>query len=284
MATPSADAPTQQDNTANGSGKVGRWALVTGASSGIGEALAREIARHGHDVVLVARRQDKLAELADDLAGRGTIRAEVVAADLTAPDAPAALIAELDRRDLAIDILVNNAGAIAFGRFADTDAEQIDTMVALNVQALTGLCRRFVAPMRERGFGRILNVASTAAFLPAPSLAAYAATKAYVLSLTEGLAEELRGTGVTATALCPGMTDTELAKPLLSALPFSRLVPKPLVMSSPESVAREGYRACMAGEVVALPGLAAQATALGTRLPPKWLLRTAVGIVGRRLS
>ena len=261
-----------------------RRALITGGSSGIGAALADVFARHGHDLVLVARRQEKLGELAEGLAGRHGIAAETVAADLSVADAPASLEAELERRGLAVDILVNNAGSMTFGRFADTDGDAIDAMVALNIVALTGLCRRFVSPMVERGYGRILNVASIAAFLPAPSLAVYAATKAYVLSLTEGLSEELRGSGVTATALCPGLTDTELASPMLSALPFARLMPKSLVMSSPRSVAREGYRACMAGDTVALPGPVAQATAVGTRLPPKWLLRTAVGVVGRRLS
>ncbi len=269
---------------APGHGPQRRRALVTGASSGIGEAVARVLAENGHDLVLVARRQDKLTDLAADLTARHGLNVQVVATDLANPDAPAALADEMGRRELAIDILVNNAGTMTFGRFADADGEAIDAMVALNIAALTGLCRRFVDPMVQRGYGRILNVASIAAFLPAPSLAVYAATKAYVLSLTEGLAEELRGTGVTATAVCPGLTDTELAKPLLSSLPFARLVPKGLVMSSTRSVAREGYRACMAGEVVALPGPVAQATALGTRLPPKWMLRTALGIVGRRLS
>lgn len=261
-----------------------RRALITGGSSGIGAAFAEIFAQHGHDLVLVARRQEKLGELAENLTGRHGIVVETVAADLAVADAPAALAAEMERRGLAVDILVNNAGCMTFGRFADADGDAIDAMVALNIAALTGLCRRFVGPMVQRGYGRILNVASIAAFLPAPSLAVYAATKAYVLSLTEGLAEELRGSGVTATALCPGLTDTDLATPMLSALPFTRLMPKSLVMSSPRSVAREGYRACMAGSAVALPGPIAQATAVGTRLPPKWLLRTALGVVGRRLS
>ena len=184
--------------------------LVTGASSGIGEALAHCFARDGHRLVLVARREDKLRALANVLRDVHGTHADVMPADLAQRGAAAALAARLRRRRCAIDVLVNNAGVLMQGAFIDSSAERHQQVVELNVSGLTAMLAAFVPAMVKRGHGRVLNVASIAAFASVPSLATYAASKAYVLSLTESLAEEWRDTGVTVTALCPGITATAM--------------------------------------------------------------------------
>jgi len=180
-------------------------ALVTGASSGIGAAFARALHRRGERLILVARRVDRLEALAAELGGRH----EVIAADLAAPDAAGRLLEAVESRGLVVDLLVNNAGLGHTKAFADEPIEAVRSMIDLNVRALTELTHAFLPGMRSRGRGRIVNVASNAAFQPVPYLTVYAATKAYVLSFTEGLAEELRGSGVKVQALCPGVTATE---------------------------------------------------------------------------
>ena len=162
------------------------------------------------DLVLVARSRDKLETLARELKGEHAVEATVMPADLSTPGAPKALFEAVKKRKLAIDILVNNAGVLEMGAFNAISPERHQELIALNVATLTDMTSRFLAPMLERGKGRILNVASIAAFQPVPSLATYAATKAYVLSLTESLSEELKGSGVTVTALCPGITETSM--------------------------------------------------------------------------
>lgn len=184
-----------------------RRALVTGASSGIGEAFARALARRGRPLLLVARRADRLARLAEELGGPG--RADVIALDLSRPDAGATLEAEVARRGLALDLLVNNAGAGLTGRFWELPLERQLAMVDLNSRAVVELTRRFVPGMIERRDGGVINVVSTAAFQPIPFFAVYAASKAFVLSFTEALAGELKGTGVVVQALCPGLTESE---------------------------------------------------------------------------
>jgi short-subunit dehydrogenase len=180
-------------------------ALVTGASSGIGAAFARALHRQGERLVLVARRSDRLEALAAELGGRH----EVIAADLAAPGAAGRLLEAVESRGLAVDLLVNNAGLGHTKAFADQPIEAVRSMLDLNVRALTELTHAVLPGMRSRGRGRIVNVASNAAFQPVPYLTVYAATKAYVLSFTEGLAEELRGSGIEVQALCPGVTATE---------------------------------------------------------------------------
>ena len=185
-------------------------ALVTGASSGIGEALAHCFARDGHHLVLVARSADKLQALADALHAAHRTRVDVLPADLAQPGAAADLAAALQRRRRSIDVLVNNAGVLEQGAFTAIAAERHQEIIALNVAGLTAMLSAFLPGMVRRGRGRVLNVASIAAFQPVPTLASYAATKAYVLSLTEALAEELRGSGVSIGALCPGFTATAM--------------------------------------------------------------------------
>ncbi len=183
----------------------GLRALVTGASSGIGAAFARALHRRGERLILVARRLDRLQALAAELGGSP----ETIAADLAAPGAAERLRAAVESRGLAVDLLVNNAGLGHTKSFVEQPIETVRQMIDVNVGALTELTHAFLPGMRDRRRGRIINVASNAAFQPVPYLAVYAATKSYVLSFTEGLAEELRGSGVSVQALCPGLTATE---------------------------------------------------------------------------
>ncbi len=258
-------------------------ALVTGASSGIGEALARRFAASGHDLVLVARRAERLRALADALTAAHGVRAWPVAADLSRPDTAAALGAAMRRARRPIDVLVNCAGIVQVGRFADTPASRHRELVDLNVGALTSMLAHFVPPMLRRGRGRVLNVASIAAFQPVPTLATYAATKAFVLSLTESLAEELQGSGVTATALCPGITATPMLTGAERAHTRLRRMPR-WVVGNVDDVAAEGHAACLRGDVVCVPGMLNAATVTAARALPKWLVRRVGGAMSRGLE
>lgn len=257
-------------------------ALISGASSGIGAALARRFAHDGHHVVLVARRAGKLQGLCRTLQSEFGVQALAEPADLTQPNAVAALAARLARRKLQIDVLVNNAGVLEQGLFARLPARRHQQIIDLNVSALTAMLVHFVPPMVARRRGRVLNVASIAAFQSVPTLATYAATKAYVLSLSESLAEELRGTGVTVTALCPGITATEMLssakrhRTALAGLPG-------FLVGDAEDVAAAGYRACMAGDVIAVPGIVNRAAVIASRATPKWLMRRTAGAIGRKV-
>jgi len=255
-------------------------ALITGASSGIGAALARCFAKSGHRLVLVARSADKLRELADELGLAHGVKVWVEPADLAQPGAAKKLAAALRRRKIQVDVLVNNAGVLESGAFVGMGGDKHEQMIALNVMGLTAMLAAFVPAMQARGFGRVLNVASIAAFQPVPSLATYAATKAYVLSLTESLAEELKDTGVTATALCPGVTATAMLANAAQANAQIGKLPGFLI-GDVEAVAAAGYRACMRGRVIEVPGVVNLATTLAARSTPKWLLRRVAGTVTR---
>ncbi len=254
-------------------------ALITGASSGIGEALAAQFAAGGFDLVLVARSEDKLKRLAGELRTAHGVRAHVLPADLTKRSAAKKLLASLTEMKLQVDVLVNNAGVLEHGRFVDLPAATHQRLIDLNISGLTAMLTTFLPGMVERGQGRILNVGSIAAFQPLPALASYAASKAYVLSLTESLSEELRGSGVTATALCPGMTDTGMLSGAQAQ--SENLVVPGFAVGDVEDVAAAGYRACMKGEVICIPGLVNQLSTLSTRNTPRWLLRRITGAIGR---
>jgi len=257
--------------------------LVTGASAGIGRELALVFAGNGDDLVLVARSRGKLEALAREIREVHRRRADVIEMDLTAPDAPARLFDEVARLGLEIDVLVNNAGTGEIMKFAEADPALIDGILALNVVALTHLTRLFVEPMVQRGYGRVLNVASVAAFQPTPRLSVYGATKAFVLSLTEALSEELSGSGVTVTALCPGFVDTDLVRHLAEELGRPDFVPSFFMLDATE-VAREGYEACMKGEVVHINGRSYELMVQWLRIQPRWFVRTFTGFLSRRYA
>jgi short-subunit dehydrogenase len=258
-----------------------RTVLVTGASCGIGEALARCFAKGGFDLVLVARSADKLRALAAELESAHGVPARVQPCDLSQPAAAAGLAAALRRRQVTVDVLVNNAGVLEQGAFCDIAPQRHQQLIDLNVSGLTSMLAAFLPGMRERGWGRVLNVASIAAFQPVPTLATYAATKAYVLSLTESLSEELKGTGVSVSALCPGITATQMVSRAAEANDKLARLPA-FMIGDAADVAAEGYRACLRGEVIKVPGMLNLATTLASRATPKWLLRGLSGAVVRR--
>lgn len=241
-------------------------ALVTGASSGIGLELARLLAADGHDLVLVARSTAKLDALAREL-GAGRVR--TIGADLSRPDAVAAVHAQVP----TVDVLVNNAGVGDFGPFAEAEADKVLGMIQLNIASLTELTHRYLPGMVARGSGRVLNVASTAAFQPGPLMAVYYATKAYVLSFSEAVAEEVRGSGVTVTALCPGPTASGFQAG--ADMEASKLV-KGRKLPTAAEVAAAGHKAMLAGDVVHVPGLRNKVLASSVRFTPRPVIRRLV--------
>ncbi len=242
-------------------------ALITGASSGIGLEIARLLAAD-HDLVLAARSAAALERIAEELRQHGnTVR--VAAVDLAEPSGAAKLAADV----ADVDVLVNNAGLGDFGEFSQADPAKLDQMIELNVATLTRLSRSYLPGMVTRGSGRILNVASTAAFPPGPLMAVYYTTKAYVLSFSEALAEETRGSGVTVTALCPGPTASGFQAG--AAMESSRLV-KDKKLPAAAGVAAYGVRAMQRGDVVAVPGLQNKLSAASVRFSPRPLVRRLV--------
>ncbi|HUL02442.1 MAG TPA: SDR family oxidoreductase [Gemmatimonadales bacterium] len=244
-------------------------ALVTGASSGIGLELAKLFAAGGYDLVLVARRRDELAVLGADLTERHRVACEAIAMDLAASGAAATLAQQLNRGSAGVDVLVNNAGFGALGEVATMDVETVRRMIQLNVGALTELTRLVLPGMLARGHGRIMNVASTAGFVPGPFMAVYYATKAYVISFSEALAEELRGSGVTVTVLCPGPTRTEFQA--VAKMGSARLMKLPGVMDA-APVARAGYAGLMAGKRMVVPGFMNRMLPFVIRFSPRGLV------------
>jgi hypothetical protein len=250
-------------------------ALVTGASSGIGRELADLFAADGHEVVLVARGEDRLRETAVDLEARHGARAHVVPADLARPDAPERIGDAVDRLGLAIDHLVNNAGFLVYGPFAETDPDAERDLIAVNVTAVTTLSKRFLPAMVAGGAGRILNVASTAAFQPGPRMAVYYASKAYVLSFSMALSVETAGTGVTVTALCPGPSPTGFAE--RAGVERTPLFKTEWFSTDPGAVARAGYEGMRRGKPIVVPGAIHKAQDLAVRLVPRSLAARFVG-------
>ena len=249
--------------------------LITGASSGIGEAFARKLATQGHDLLLVARSEDKLIALCNEL-GRGqNIRAQYVAIDLSERDAPARMLAETVERNLEIDLLINNAGFGSMGDFAELDLELELKMIDLNVRSLVELTHRFLSSMRERKRGSIINVASTAGFQGVPFMATYAATKAFVLSFSEALWEENRSYGITVMALCPGVTETGF-------FVASRMQKPPARFSqSSEDVVETALRGLKRGQSSIISGWPNLVMIEMERIVPRSLVLRAAGAVLR---
>ncbi len=254
--------------------------LITGASSGIGEALAKLFAQEGYNLVLVARTRTTLEQLAQRLMDQYSIRVWVEPVDLSKRAAAKKLAASLAQQDVEIDILVNNAGVLEHGNFIEIGAAAHQRLIDLNISGLTSMLDQFLPGMVKRGSGRVLNVASIASFQPVPTLATYAATKAYVLSLSESLSEELKGSGVTITALCPGITATNMVSAVQQASPGLRKIPG-FAIGDVDDVAQQGFQACLKGEVICIPGVVNLAAMVTGRAVPKWFLRRVSGIVAR---
>src|SRR5881227_1489184 len=245
--------------------------LITGASSGIGEAFARKLAARGHNLLLVARTEEKLITLCSELWRSQRIRAQFVAMDLSKPEAPAQLFEEANRRDLQIDFLINNAGFGSMGDFAEFDLDRELNMIDLNVRSLVELTHRFLQPMRERKSGTIMNVASTAGFQAVPFMATYAATKAFVLSFSESLWEENRPYGIEVMALCPGVTDTNFFAASRMERPPAR------ISQTPEQVVETALRALRRGKSSVISGWTNFVMVESERLVPRSLILRAAG-------
>lgn len=243
--------------------------LITGASAGIGWELARQFAAEKSNLVLVARRRERLEELAAELRSQDGIEVHIVAADLGRPDAPQAIVEQLTRDGLAIDVLVNNAGFGALGPMAELDADRQMEMIRVNVAALTHLTRLLLPKMIERRRGGILNVGSTAGFQAGPFMAVYYATKAFVISFTEALADELAGSGLTVSCLCPGPTLTEFAETAnISDAVLFKLRPM-----TAGQVASAGYRGFRRGKLLIVPGWLNYLASMGVRFVPRSVAR-----------
>jgi len=251
---------------------VSKTALITGASGGIGYELALLFARDGFDCILVARNQDKLQALATRLEREHRVKTLVVAKDLSRASAVDEIYEEVTAASMAVDVLVNNAGFPVFGLFSETDLQDELEMLQVNVVALTALTKLLLKEMVERRAGRILNLASTAAFLPGPLMAVYYASKAYVLSFSQALANELQGTGVTVTALAPGPTRTGFQK--RGVMEDSRLVQGQIADAA--SVALAGYRGLMSGKTLVIPGFANKLIPWVGRLSPRGMVTRVV--------
>ncbi len=259
----------------------GKTALITGPTAGIGRDLADLFAADGWRLVLVARRAAVLREVAADLRRRHGAVSVAVPADLSIPGAAERVAKAVRARRLHVDALVNNAGFGSFGPFAESAAGPQVEMVQVNVTALVHLTRLFLPGMLARRSGRVLNVASLAAFQPGPLMAVYYATKAFVLSFSEALAEEVRGTGVTVTALCPGPTRTEFGK--RADMEGSRLMSGSILsVAASRPVAVDGYRAMLRGRAICIPGGMNRFMAQSVRVSPRWLVRRAVRVMQER--
>lgn len=252
-------------------------ALITGASSGIGLELARVFAEEGHPLVLVARDEHRLQGIARDLASDYAVAVEVLRKDLSDLSAAKEIGEELSRRSLPIDVLVNNAGFGSYGALAESDAATQGAMINVNVTSLVLLTRELLLGMIVRKRGKVLNVASTAAFVPGPYMSTYYASKAFVLSHSLALSHELRRTGVTVTALCPGPTATEFQK--RAGMDQSKLFR--LKVMDAKTVAEVGYRGMMKGRSVVVPGVSNKVVVEAARFGPRGLLARIAGKLNR---
>ena len=258
--------------------------LITGASSGIGRAIAQEFAAQGHPVVLVARRKEKLEELARQITRDTGLPAHVVTADLGVKEGPEELVKELLRRELQVDVLVNNAGIGQHGPFAHSEMQTMEQLLQLNIVSLTELTRRLLPGMLERGRGGILNVGSTAGFQPGPNMAIYYASKAYVYSFTEALAQELAGTPLFVTNLAPGATTTEFQDKaqIADMVLFSDTVLFSTGVMDAQTVAKAGVKGVKEGRTLVVPGLKNKLGALGAPFVPRALMRKLMAKVNSK--
>ncbi len=249
--------------------------LITGASGGIGEAFARRLAADGHNLFLAARTEEKLRDLCDELMLKHNIAARYLAIDLTESEADKRIFEETEKHEIEIEWLINNAGFGSMGDFADLDLKRESEMINLNVSVLVALTHRYLKPMRERKSGTIINVASTAGFQPIPFMATYAATKAFVRSFSEAVAEENRPFNITVTALCPGPTDTDFFK-VADAKPLQAKG-----MQSPEAVVETALGAVRRGRPSIISGWTNYVSAVLGTFAPNRLITRVIGSVLR---
>jgi short-subunit dehydrogenase len=245
----------------------GSTALVTGASAGIGSAIARLLAERGHGVLLVARREERLRKLAEALRARHGIHVDAIGADLADPDARDRLASQLAQSGLTVEILVNNAGFGGIGTFVDLGRERQVEMLRVNVEAVIDLAARYLPGMVERGRGAVINIASTAAFQPMPRNATYAATKSFVLSWGEAIHHELKGSGVSVTTVCPGPVRTEFAE--AAGIGGAEERTPGVIWMEAEDVARHAVEAAEQGKRAVVPGALNRATSLAGQLSPR---------------
>ena len=241
------------------------YALITGASSGIGYELANLFAKDKHNIILIARREDRLKQLSRDLENDYKIKTLVIPKDLSQSQSAQEIYDILKQNDITIDYLINNAGFMVYGRFSDTNWSEDHKMIQLHMVTLTHLIKLFLPDMLRRENGKILNIGSTGSFVPGPLIAVYCATKNYILSLSEAIAEELNGTGVTVTALCPGGTKTEFAEKANiknSSVHFFEVM-------EANRVARIGYKALMKGKRAVIPGMLNKIQIFSIRFTPR---------------
>ena len=245
-----------------------RYTLITGASSGIGYELAKLFAKDGKNLIIVSRNKDRLEQVKTEIENKYGIRIEILPKDLSDPQAPLKIFSELEKEDIDVDVLVNNAGFGVFGLFSETDLQEEFEMIQLHISSLTHLTKLFLKKMLENKFGRILNVASLIGFLPVPLFSVYAASKAYTLHFSEALANELHGTGVSVTCLCPSPTDTLFNK--RGNVENSKSAKG--IMIDAATAAKAGYMALKKGRVITVPGIKGRALLIFARILSRNLL------------
>lgn len=254
------------------------YTLITGASAGIGAELARVFASKGHDLIVAARNVAALDKLAENLRSTHKVKVEVIAADLAAPHGAYKLHSAVQAKSLEVDVLVNNAGILGDGPFLDQSLDMHMNTLAVNVGSLMALCHLFGNDMKPRRRGYILNVCSTSAFQPVPNLASYAASKAFVLSLSEALAIEIADSGIKVTAVCPGFTATELIQKQEGGSMSLPGVP----LLTPKQVAQESYEALMKGKAVHVNGIANRVLQVASEYQPRWLAQKIGKVMYKR--
>jgi uncharacterized protein len=252
--------------------------LITGASGGIGEEFARKFAQNGYNVILVARNEDKLKALKQELENTTSSTVYILKADLSVQDEVTRIYQLLQSEQMEVDILINNAGFGLFGEFTDTDLSQELNMIDLNIKTVTHLTKIFLSDMVKRNSGKIMNVASTAAFQPGPLMAVYYATKAYVLSFSEALANELQGTNVNVSVLCPGATETGFSN--RARLQESKLFQSGVM--NVKEVVEVGFHGLLSKETIIIPGMKNKLLANSVRfMPRKMVTRIVRNVQGR---
>lgn len=251
--------------------------LITGASEGIGKCFATVFAKHGHNLILVARSADKLEQLADTLRAVHKVEVSTIPMDLIPVDSAEKLFFEVAKRELRVDILLNNAGMMQVEPFCSSDIDKMNNVIQLNIQSLVNMARLFSGPMVSKVKGKIINVGSIASFVPTPNFSVYGATKAFVLSFSEGLSQELKGTGVTVTCVCPGFTETNM---LSEADGLEKYIPT-FMKADPMELAEQAYQAAAKREVVFLDSIANKAVVQWAKHYPRWIVRGVSGLLSR---